>query len=69
MTERETDRSTDELGTEVPAADAAEQAQPVSRDESVTDELTELTTRPLEVDPADHAEQLRDVPPDDEEYR
>lgn len=69
MTERETDLSTDELGTEVPAADAVEQAQPVRRDESDTDELAELANQPLEADPADHAEQVREVPPDDEDYR
>lgn len=49
---------------ETPGEDAAEQAREVT--ESETGELQEL---PFEVDEADAAEQTRDVPYDDEDYR
>jgi hypothetical protein len=70
MTERETELTHDDLGTEVPAADAAEQAQPLSEAEEEADvEREELADVPLDADPADHADQVRSVPHDDEDYR
>ena len=49
---------------ETPGEDAAEQAREVTDEEP--GELREL---PLEVDEADAAEQIRDVPYDDDDYR
>lgn len=69
MTERETDVARADLGPEVPAADAAEQAQPLGDAEELTAEQEELTEVPFDADPADHVEQVRTVPHDDEDYR
>lgn len=66
MTERETEFDGGELGAEVPAADALEQRTPVSVSDQRDDELVES---PVEVDPADLAEQARVVETDDDEYR
>lgn len=50
---------------ETPGEDAAEQAREVAD----VDETGELRELPFEVDEADAAEQTRDVPYDDEDYR
>jgi hypothetical protein len=55
----------DELPVDVPAEDAAEQARPAH----AADDAPVPGSVPLDVDPADLADQHREVDLDDDEYR
>ena len=57
-----------ERDLEVPEADAAEQDAVVVDDE-VSSGDEDLSDVPVEVDPADRAEQLRSVVSDEDDYR
>lgn len=66
MTERQTRPGSDDLGVDVPEADALEQQRPAADTGEADDEVVEV---PTEVDPADRLEQARAVGEDDDERR
>ncbi|ADG89690.1 hypothetical protein TBS_30350 [Thermobispora bispora] len=66
MTEKDALDEVEELSIEAPEADAVEQHRPVT----VPEQDRRLPTRiPFDADPADVADQEREVDLDDEDYR
>jgi hypothetical protein len=62
----EIDPNKDEQSVETPLEDAAEQARDAVHEHS---DAVRAQPVPLDVDPADLAEQAREVPHDEDEYR
>lgn len=69
MTEQRPDRTDRDIFTDVPEADAAEQATPVIPDDDLLEAATARPpATPTEADPADAWEQALPVPGPDEDY-
>lgn len=68
MTQPERDALGQHIFTEVPEADAAEQATPAVPDEDTLEAATATPPAPNEADPADAWEQALEVPDLEEDY-